>query len=283
MNDDARVAGQYEEIGGAYERFKSLPVSRCVEQPSILGLFGDLHGRSVLDLACGTGFYARHARALGASRVLGVDVSEAMLGYARNVEARQAAGIEYLAADAAALPASLGAFDVVTAVFLLNYAADQEQMTAFFRSARRHLAADGVFLAYVMNPDFAFERPWPAKYGLEIAVERRLPDGVQASATADFDPPMTLRGFVPARRVYEAAAAAAGFGALQWVPVRAEGGTDGEFPAGFWDDLLSNPPWTMLRARPAAPDGEALQQGPHGRGRRASASVPSVPAGPSPG
>jgi hypothetical protein len=48
---------QYDEIGEAFEGFKSLPLTRYGEVPSFLGMVGDVSGKSILDLACGTGFY----------------------------------------------------------------------------------------------------------------------------------------------------------------------------------------------------------------------------------
>ena len=55
---------QYDGIGEAFEGFKSLPLMRYGEVPSFLGMVGDVSGRSVLDLACGTGFYSREFRRL---------------------------------------------------------------------------------------------------------------------------------------------------------------------------------------------------------------------------
>lgn len=57
-------------------------------------------GDAVVDVACGTGFAARTARARGADRVVGVDVNPAMLATAR----RRAAEIAWVAASAQHLP-----------------------------------------------------------------------------------------------------------------------------------------------------------------------------------
>jgi toxoflavin synthase len=43
---------------------------------------------SVLDLACGEGFYTRLLRQTGAGRVVGVDLSAGMIALARQEEAR---------------------------------------------------------------------------------------------------------------------------------------------------------------------------------------------------
>ena len=49
-------------------------------------LIGDVAGKSVVDLACGEGFYTRRIRQAGAKRVLGVDLSEGMIELARKQE-----------------------------------------------------------------------------------------------------------------------------------------------------------------------------------------------------
>jgi predicted RNA methylase len=60
--------------------------------PSFLGLVGDVSGKSVLDLACGTGFYSREFRRRGATDVLGVDISVEMIAAALGSEQRDPLG-----------------------------------------------------------------------------------------------------------------------------------------------------------------------------------------------
>ncbi|NUP39087.1 MAG: class I SAM-dependent methyltransferase, partial [Streptomyces sp.] len=60
---------QYDKIGEAFEGFKSLPLTRYAEVPGFLALVGDVRGKSVLDLASGTGFYSREFKRRGAEDV----------------------------------------------------------------------------------------------------------------------------------------------------------------------------------------------------------------------
>src|SRR5438552_6695020 len=53
------------------------------EWPALRAMLPDLHGRTVLDLGCGFGWFCRWAREQGAAYVAGIDVSEKMLGRAR--------------------------------------------------------------------------------------------------------------------------------------------------------------------------------------------------------
>ena len=73
---------EYDAIADEYAASKLLPWRLHVEQPTLFGLIGDVRGRSVLDLACGDGIYARALADLGATRVHGVDLSAGMIDLA---------------------------------------------------------------------------------------------------------------------------------------------------------------------------------------------------------
>src|SRR5262249_48391535 len=72
-------------------------------------------GHHVLDVACGTGVVARMAAPIVGSggRVVGLDVSPAMLAVARTVPAGNHAPIEWLEEDAATMSLTDASFDLV--------------------------------------------------------------------------------------------------------------------------------------------------------------------------
>src|SRR5438876_12386220 len=90
----------YDAIAEEYQRSKLQPWRLHLELYSLFDLAGDLAGKSVLDLACGEGFYTRLLRQKGAGRVVGVDLSAGMIDLARQEEARRPLGIEYVHQDA---------------------------------------------------------------------------------------------------------------------------------------------------------------------------------------
>lgn len=57
---------------------------------------GDIEGRTVIDLGCGTGIFSIGACLLGASNVLGVDIDPAALEIARENAAKAGCSIEYM-------------------------------------------------------------------------------------------------------------------------------------------------------------------------------------------
>jgi demethylmenaquinone methyltransferase/2-methoxy-6-polyprenyl-1,4-benzoquinol methylase len=92
-------------------------------------------GDRVLDVACGTGDLALAAAAAG-GRVTGIDFSTRMLERAR----RKSSAVEWLEADALALPFDDASFDVVTSGFGVRNLADLE---AGLRELRRVLRPGG--------------------------------------------------------------------------------------------------------------------------------------------
>ena len=117
----------------------------------LVGLAGELAGRSVVDLACGTGDLAFLAAARGAI-VTGLDITPRMIELARR-RARQdaaAAGVtpRFLVGDMCALPFPARSFDVVTTGYGLRNVPDLSQA---IREAARVLRPGGRLLSLDFN------------------------------------------------------------------------------------------------------------------------------------
>lgn len=65
----------YDAIAERYRESKRLSFRQFVERHTLMTLLGDLRGRTVLDLACGEGIYARQFKRVGAAEVTGVDIA----------------------------------------------------------------------------------------------------------------------------------------------------------------------------------------------------------------
>jgi SAM-dependent methyltransferase len=128
---------QYDEIAEQYKESQQLEIFRIISH-TMSHWIGDVAGRSVLELACGVGDGARAIKQAGAGRVVGVDVSEQMIRLAREAEAKQPLGIEYIARAAQEL-GRIGEFDIVTATFLLHYARNREELHDMARAAYLNL------------------------------------------------------------------------------------------------------------------------------------------------
>jgi SAM-dependent methyltransferase len=157
----------YDSIGDLYRQYKATAPLVTPEQHLFTTLLGDVTDASVLDLACGHGAYTRAARAHGASRAVGVDVSPEMIRLAQDQTSPSENAVAFHVADVAALP-DLGSFDAVTAVWLFNYADSHEELTAMMSSAYRSLRPGGRLIAITINPDFDPDGPDWATYGFTV-------------------------------------------------------------------------------------------------------------------
>jgi ubiquinone/menaquinone biosynthesis C-methylase UbiE len=121
-----------------YERYLVSPLFRPFAVDLLRRVQIDKAG-SLLDVACGTGIAGRAAREIAGDRlrVVGVDLSAAMLAKARSV----APSIEWREGDAARLPVVDGEiFDVVICHQGLQFLADKRSA---LREMRRALASNG--------------------------------------------------------------------------------------------------------------------------------------------
>ena len=89
---------QYDTIALDYQEIAAAVPMREPEWYSLHQRRGDLTGLSVLDLACGDGMGTRLLRRWGAGRVVGIDISEQMIGSrgSRKMRGRRASSTAWL-------------------------------------------------------------------------------------------------------------------------------------------------------------------------------------------
>jgi 2-polyprenyl-3-methyl-5-hydroxy-6-metoxy-1,4-benzoquinol methylase len=243
---------EYDRLTRQYQRSKKMPFRVFSEIPDHIELLGDLRGRSVLDLACGEGFYTRLIKKAGADRVVGVDLSENMIVLAREQEAASPLGITYVAGPAESL-GSIGPFDVVSAAFLFNCAPDQPTLDAMARTIAMNLEPGGRMAMTISNVG-----EWPGTnyrpYGMVDDVREVLADGTAYRITFLLDEDtFTLVNFAHSRATYEAALREAGLADIRWHTPRITDEGLAAYPPGFWDAYLARPPMMRVSAvRPRA-------------------------------
>ncbi len=231
---------QYETIGAKYKAVKLKPSVAYTEVAAVVGMLGDLDGERVLDLACGAGFYSRLIRQSGASYVLGVDMSRSMIDVAEAEEAAQPLGVEYRVADVATMP-QFGAFDIVTAVWLLHYAQTTEDLQAMCRNIGRNLAPGGRLITILPNPDFVNALSETEFYNFRTRVLN--PGESIARVRMDFlvEEPFSIEYVQWPLSAYEEALRLAGFVAIEPVPIRVSSQGLDKMGAEYWRIYLDNP------------------------------------------
>jgi len=105
----------------------------AAEWPALRALLPEVRGKRILDLGCGFGWFARWAREQGASRVLGIDVSEKMLERAREMTTDD--GIVYQRADLEAVELPAASFDLVFSSLALHYLENLSRLLASVHTA----------------------------------------------------------------------------------------------------------------------------------------------------
>ena len=110
-------------------------------------------GKDILDLACGAGYGTAYLAGI-ARRVVGVDVSEDAIEYARGRYA--APNAEYVVADAAALPFETASFDAVCSFETIEHVADRE---AYLAEVARVLRPAGTYIVSTPNARETTEHP----------------------------------------------------------------------------------------------------------------------------
>ncbi len=238
---------QYDRIAEQYRDSKQLPFREFIERYTLFEILGDIRGKTVLDMACGEGFYTRLLKQAGAAEATGVDISGEMIRLAEERELAHPLGCKYLHQDAGAFKPSRPV-DVVVAMYLLNYARSEEELHRFCRVCYDSLKPGGRFVGVNDNPwnpplpsdswaKYAFERTCthPARDGDVIRYEVTNADGRRFGFTNFYFAPTT----------YWSAFRAAGFRNLRWVDLSVH---PSERDNPYWDDLMARPPGIAFEA-----------------------------------
>jgi SAM-dependent methyltransferase len=235
----AEQEAQYDRIGSKYDEYVRTATLKRAERYTFFRLVGALDSKRVLDLACGLGLYTRLLKQHGAAQVLGIDLSPEMIRLAHQQEQAEPLGITYQVGDAVTLP-QLDRFDLVTAVYLFNYATSKEQLRGMFRSAYDNLVTGGRLVAYTMDPAFSLSKPNYTKYG--VTVLRQVPAEGRYVCDVEFvaTPPIAVQFSQWSQATYEWAIKAAGFREFAWHPTEVAPEDIVRYGEAYWQDLHAN-------------------------------------------
>ncbi|WP_292532151.1 bifunctional 2-polyprenyl-6-hydroxyphenol methylase/3-demethylubiquinol 3-O-methyltransferase UbiG [Methylocystis sp.] len=239
---------QYRTISEQYLQARTDDVTHFLETPSVQSALGDISGARAIDYACGTGHFSRLLKKLGATYVLGVDLSPAMIEAARRAEGENPLGIVYEVSDAATM-AIFGSFDVATAVFLFNYAEDEHTLARMLSSVAANLTEDGRLIAVVPNPDFINGRDDMLPYGYFLEEIGKGPERLRVRMNFVGDKKFSIEFTQWSRRAYADALAQTGFADAEWTPFAVSQEGIERYGQELWNAILTNPKSIVLSAR----------------------------------
>ena len=232
-------SAQYDHIGSKYDEYSRTATLKRAERYSVFRMLGDLAGKRVLDLACGSGFYTRLFKQRGAGQVMGIDISPEMIRIANQQEQDKPLGITYQVCDASALP-NLGPFDLITAIWLLPFPRSKDEMLRMFRKVYDNLVMDGRFVAYTANPAFNLSQSNFTKYGFTIKNEILEEDRYAFQAEFMTNPPTPVSAYRWNQPTYEWALKEAGFREFTWHPSEVSPEDLEQYGKEYWQDWYDN-------------------------------------------
>lgn len=224
------MSAQYDGIQAPYDEIRKTAIAIIERENVHEAVTPFINGARVLDLACGSGFYTREFVKWGASSVVGVDISAAMLA-----EAQRATDHAGLSTAATFLQADCGKpaayqerpFQLVFGAWLLNYAAGTKELTELFRNISLNLEDGGYFVGVTppptQDPVAHYEAEIAARPDgsglLKLAPTGSVEDGWAIHCHADTDVGTVDFDCYHLRKdVYEAAARAGGLqGKVEWI------------------------------------------------------------------
>jgi len=237
----------YDPIAEQYKRSKLQPWRTHIETFSLMRQIGDPSGKTVVDLACGEGFYSRLLRQQGAAKVVGIDLSERMIELARAQEAEQGLGIVYLVGDARQLELP-EEHDLAIAAYLLNYARNRIELKAMCDGVFRCLKPGGRFVTVNSSPALHYpSAPSYRQYGFETQVLGEFAEGVPITWRFFLeDGAFEIENYFLDVAAHEEALLSAGFREVRWQLPQLSPQGIAEHGWDFWSSFMEHPPVIVI-------------------------------------
>lgn len=252
---------QYDAFATSYDLVWTTPAVKLLLPllKSTLDSLVPLTGSSVLDLACGTGIGLRLVHSVGASKLVGVDISSQMLEIAKTTTP----GATFHTADCSQplekLGLDPGSYDVVLGFWLLNQCPSSVEMRGMWDNVVTYLKPGGTFVGIIENHDIVHPIGVQSfRYGAMETKVSELENGQGWSDHVEFqtEPKVELDGFRLRREILESEAKNAGMGdivyhapGLEHVQDTGHGGGDQSKEDAWWEDLLNEPPNFVIVAQ----------------------------------
>ncbi|KWT59753.1 hypothetical protein ADL21_21615 [Streptomyces albus subsp. albus] len=243
------MRSQFDALARLYEDMAELPWRRDLESYSVRELLGDLTGRSVLDIGCGTGQYCRMLRRAGAGRVVGYDISAGMIAHAADRESWEPLGVRYTTE-----PPADGTFDIALGVYVLPYATTYGELVELCAVAARALVPGGLFVALPVNPDYDGRPAYYERYGIRLHEDEPRADASRITLELCFDAyEATVEARHWTRRALQQALLDAGFTGIDWHPFRVSPAALRSYGTDFWSPYLRCPHAALISCRTPRP------------------------------
>lgn len=243
------MATNYDDIADQYHTIKINPIKKYSEEFTLFQHLGDISGLTILDLACGDGYYSRLFCEAGAKQVLGVDLSEQMIDRANELERASEQPVSYMVGNVAELSLHKQ-FDLVTAVYLLQYAANETILKEMFETAYRHLQPNARFVTITGNPNLTPAHIEAQKaYGVHIEMGSWQDGATIHNTIHSPEGSVTFQNHHWTQATYERLLKDIGFQDIQWPSMQINPQGMQQYGDAFWQPYQDHPAIVMLSAR----------------------------------
>ena len=129
---------------------------------------------------------------------------------------------------------------MVTAIYLLNYATNTDQLLGMCCSAYANLVPGGRFVAYTVNPAYTLSKPNGSQYGCYFVrmtpeADRYVCDGIFVT-----EPPTSFECYQWSQAAHEQAIQEAGFRTCTWYPSEVSPEDLAQHGEAYWQDWREN-------------------------------------------
>jgi ubiquinone/menaquinone biosynthesis C-methylase UbiE len=133
----------YDSIAKNFDAHRNISPNQwdMVEWPEVKKLIGNLNGKTVLDAGCGTGIFISKILPSGTKKIVGIDLSEKMLDYARK-RSKQSPNVELIHGSIKKIPYPDNYFDLVVSFNVFQYVEKLDKvLTELYRvlNNKRHM------------------------------------------------------------------------------------------------------------------------------------------------
>jgi len=228
------IAQRYGEVITDSKKYITLPLFKKI--------IGDVNGKTVADLGCGDGFFTRIIAKEKTSSVVGIDLASKLIEKAIQKEQQKPLGIFYEQKDIRSLNQK-ECFDLITAVYLLNFAETKEDLLLMLKSIHNALTKNGKFSAIIPHPKI--------KPTAGFALGRKI---TSTSGKTDFEDGdivlyeiesekenINIKYHYWSKQTYEDCLREAGFSKIEWEEPTISPEAIASFGEEYWSGYQQNP------------------------------------------
>lgn len=157
------VKEDWNTMAQAYEEFNNSPDSYSynIEWPTIKEMLPELIGKKILDVGCGTGIFTFLLEEYKPTKIVGLDLSEAMIDIAKKKAEQRNSKASFILGDATFTDQYVnGKFDLIFSSTTTHYI---ENLDVFFDNLGKCMEDTGSMILSIINP--IYSAMYPIEHG----------------------------------------------------------------------------------------------------------------------